>query len=490
MKKIFSVFLLSALMLFVTTSYAQNGDYELLKKKIAKSDEAIKDPKAKQKYQTWAKRGKLFLEAYTINTKYLTKGMDAKYLPFFGADNGNPPYYGQPKSKSVEGDFEVWNYPRVKIYIKDGLIDHWEDLQPVDPDALEKSYEAYKKAIELDSKGKFKNKKSTMEDLQELRQYLFNKSVEYYSNQEFDKAEKYIEMAIDLFSYPRLKSDTLVDEGASYYYGGIFAYNAKDPEKAKEFFKKAIDNSYEIGACYQYIAQIMYEQKDTTAAVKMLEDAAQKYPEETKIIYSLIDYYTPRGEYDKAFKYIDKAIEMTPDMAVLYIVKGNAYEKIFEDLQKKYFALLKQADSLDQAAFRARNNKEKHDELIKERDDILNNQVPPLEKQVNEYFDNAIKAYKTGIEKEENADYYYTIAYFYFKTGVNDGVQASNLRKVKTYIEKLNKNYEDYLNEAKTYAEKAYNLNPDDKYTIDLLAKIYYRLKMYDKATEMRNKLK
>lgn len=487
MKKILFIVFVSTVILG-TNIFAQNGDYDYLVKKIEKSNANLQNPQKTQNYKYWAQRAKLFMDAYSINSKYLSVGMNVSMLNLVGITESSPtPYYGKPISKQTEGDYEVWVYPRVKIYVKNNAVDHWVDTKPIDTLALEKAYEAYKKAIELDKKGKFVDKKSTKQELFELRNDLINKAADQYSNKNYKEATDLIGKALDLFQYPRLETDS-TNIGTIYYYAGIFAYNAKQPDKAKEYFLKSIENNYEIGSCYQYVAQLYYEAKDSTAALKFLEDGATKYPQETKIIYSLIDYYTPRGEYDKAFKYIDKAIQMTPDLAVLYIVKANSYQKIFEGLQAKFFKLLKEADSLDQLAFRVRSNQTKHDEVIAEENDILNNKVPPAEKKMNEYFNNAVNAYKQGIEKEQNADYYYALSYMYYKTGVLNTVTSSNLRKLKKYIALLNDKSAKFFEQAKIYGEKAYQLNPKDTYTVDLLSKIYYRLKMYDKSTEMKKK--
>jgi len=488
MKKIlFIVF--ATIIISGTNSFAQNGDYDYLVKKIEKSNADLQNPKKTEKYKYWAKRAKLFMDAYTVNTKYLVAGMDVTSLNLIGITESSPtPYYGKPISKETDGDFTVWNYPRVKIYVKDNAIDHWEDTQPIDTSALLKSYEAYKKAIKLDAKGSYVKKRSTKEELLALRDAMTNKAVDYFTAQQYDKATEYIANVLDLFQYPRLETDS-AEIGAVYYYAGIFAYNAKQPEKSKTYLLKAIENNYDIGTCYQYVAQIYYEENDSTSAIKFLEDGAVKYPQETKIIYSLIDYYAPRGEYDKAFEYIDKAIEMTPDLAVLYIVKASSYQKIYESLQDKYFKLLKNADSLDQLSFRVRNNPTEQKRVKAEENEILENQIPNLEKQLQEYFDNTIQSYKDGIAKEENADYYYAISFFYYKNGVLNTVNSSNLKKLGKYIKKLKDNSTTYFQEAKVYGEKAYDINPKDTYTLDLLSKIYYRLQMYDKSTKMKKEI-
>ncbi len=492
MKK--TINLLFIFFLFAGIVSAQNNEAEIhaLQKKIKKSNQEIADAKKNVKYQTWAKRGKLFLDVYTINTKLLAPGLSKTIVQMQGKSDSDPtPYYGKPGKQYQEGDFEVWEYQRLKLYftLDKGLLDHWVETEPMDTLAIDKSYEAYKKAIELDADGKFVNKKTTKDQLAQLREFLMNKAVEYYQKSNSDLALSYLEKSIDLLKY-RDENDTLVQPGVYYYYAAIFAYNSKKLDTAEMYFQKAIDNNYEIGTSYQYMAQVMYEEGDTAKAVKILEAGAEKYPQEPKIIYSLIDYYTPRGEYDKAFEYIDKAIAMTPDNAILYVVKGNAYNRIYEELEKKYYPLLVSLDSVKKAEFRHRNNED-----LKKKDQEtaakLEAQLPDLEKQLADYEKKTLDAYLLGISKDEkNADFYYAVMEFYYNKAAYEATTSSNLKKLTDYINNLDKQSKEDFQKAKEYGEKSYNLAPDDVYTMDKLATIYYRLGEYDKSTEMRKKIK
>lgn len=517
MKKTFSLILI--LFFSISIISAQNNDAEIdaLNKKIEKNNTNIENPKKSEKVATWSKRGKLFLDAYSINFKYLAPGIFANLIPTLGLSESSPqPYYGKCEKIYVEGDFTVWEYPKVKIYITDqGLVDHWEEKEVFVPDALTKSYDAYKKAIKLDVDKKFISKNITIQDLSMLRENLKNKAVKEFYDGDAVSAINDLEKSIDLYQYTKEPDASTPDTvlGTFAYYAGIFAYNAKKSvtdtnltekeiqanikfnkpyiEKSKKYFQMSIDNEYEIGTSYQYVSQIMFEDNDSLNAVTFLENGATKYPSESKIIYSLIDYYTPRGEYKKAFQYLDKAIQMTPDVAVLYIVKGNAYEKIFNKLQINYFGLLSQADSLDKLSFKNRSNATLSKEYTDKKNNILNNEVPTVKEKMEEYAKNTTSAFKLAVTKDEtNSDYFYIIGDFYYRRAITNISNASNLRKLKTIVADLEKSADGYLQIAKTNAEKSHELKPQDIYTLDLLAKIYYRLKMYDESTEMKNKIK
>ena len=513
MKKIVSLFLIVFFSIGLTT--AQNNDAEIksLQKKIDKSQVQIDNPKQNIKYQTWAKRGKLFIDAYSVNTKFLAVGIAANTLPFVKKSQDDPtPFYGNPKKTYFEGDFEIWGYDKIKIFILDGYVQKWEETTIPFPNALIESYTAYKKAIELDDKGKFVAKKSTMQEISMLRNNLLNASITAHQEDDYVLALSLIEKSIDLYQYPKEESDTIIQFGVYNYYAGIFAfntlksisdtslsnneiqenmqYNSTIYDKSINYFKASIEEEFEIGFSYQYITEVMFRKDDTINAVTFLENGADKYPQEPKIIYTLIDYYSPRGEYDKAFEYIDKAIAMTPDVGILYIVKGDSYAKIFYNFQEKYFNLLAEADSLDKLAFQNRTNTTKQQEFTNAKNLILNDEIPPLETQMNDYAQKTLASYLLAVDKEPtNADHLYKISDFYYRRSKLNAQIASGLRKLKTVIAKLDADAVEYMNKAKEYGEASFKLNETDFYTLDLLKRIYFGLQMYDESNDMKRRI-
>ncbi len=499
MKKLLTLF--SLVFLLSGFMYSQNNDVEVatLVKQIGKSDADIQNPKKNTKYQTWAKRSDLFLKAYTINSKFLYQNLEASTIPLLGiSDNSPTPYYGKYLSSDVEGDFTVWTYSKIKIYITaDGLVDHWEETVPVDTLAIEKSYEAIVKAIELDGSNKYKNKKSTKQQIAEIREHLMNKAVKVYYAGQTAKALDLLDKSISLFQYPRTSADTLAQIGVYYYYAGIFAYNAKEFDRSVGYFQKSVENYepsnsavYNVGTSYQYMSQVLFEKGDTTQAVQLLEDGADKYPQESKIIYSLIDYYTPIGEYDKAFKYLDKAINMTPDNAVLYVVKANSYEKIYQQFEASYFKLLLRADSLDKAEYRFRSDANKVAELKKEKNDILTNLVPVAKKDMEDYAQKTIDAYKKGIslDTSKTSDFTYSLSNFYYTRAVSFKKYSSSIRKLVDIITELSTSSKEMFENAKDYGLQSLAFDENDVYTLTLLAKIYYQLGDTDTSQKYRDR--
>ena len=490
MKRIVSLVLL----LTISFSYvfAQNNDALIasLQKRIAKSDKLIKDPKKSQDYRVWAKRGKLMLDAYEANIKYVSPGIQANIIPLLGIEEGQA-YYGKPKKIEEKGGKEYWIYDKVTFIVKDGVVQGWKITKPVIDDPLTKAYEAYKKAIELDPKGKFIHRNSTKKQLAKLRDFLRNAAIDMYINGDSKTALAYLEKAMDLYKYPRMKDDTLnMQKGSLEYYAGVFAYNSQNWPKAEKYLRKAIENGYEVGNSYSMLANVLQKEGKEQESVKLLEEGAKKYPTESKIIFALIDYYKPHGEYDKAFEYIDKAIKLNPDMAILYLVKADAYNQIFDDLSKQYYKLLDKSDSLKKAAFRARYQKKEHERLLNEKAQV-DKKADSVSSLMNKYFDLAVEWFKKGIEKDpKNADAYYSLGALYYNRGMAVFERAQKVPTTETdKYNKLIAEYKQYLDKAREQFEKAYQLNPTDVQTMQNLSIIYYKLGMYDKHKEMKQKI-
>lgn len=490
MKKVASLLLLFVLTFSVVL--AQNNDAYVasLKRRIAKSDKLIKDPKKSQDYRVWAKRGKLMLDAYETNIKYIGPGVEANIIPLLGIEEGQP-YYGKPKEIQKKDGKEYWVYDKVTFIIKDGVVQGWKITKPVVDEPLIKAYEAYTKAIQLDPKGKFVKRSSTKKQLAKLRDFLRNSAIDLYVNGHSKKALDYLEKAMALYKYPRMKDDTVnMKPGSLEYYAGVFAYNAGIYDKADKYLKEAIANNYEVGNSYEMLASALEKQGRGEEAVKLLEEGAKKYPTESKIIFSLIDYYKPHGEYQKAFKYIDKAIKLNPNMAILYLVKADAYNQIYNDLSKQYEVLYNESDSLKKAAFRVRYKKNEHQKVLakKQAVDAKKDSVGAL---MNKYFDLSVDWFNKGISKDpKNADAYYSLGALYYNRGMQIFQRAQKVPTTETdEYNKLMTQYKSYLRKALTQFEQAYKLNPTDVQTMQNLSIIYYKLGMYDKHKEMKQKI-
>ena len=138
MKKL-SIFII--LIMFFGLSYGQEPEpmitWEGLKGQKEKSDKEISDAKKSLSPKTWAKRAETYLNIHTYVTAGLYQGMPAdgegyQTIKFI---------YKDPGKKFTEGEFEVWEYNRMRLFIKEGKLDKWEQTEFIDIDAIKKSSE-------------------------------------------------------------------------------------------------------------------------------------------------------------------------------------------------------------------------------------------------------------------------------------------------------------------------------------------------------------
>jgi hypothetical protein len=118
--------------------------------------------------------------------QFNTKGLYVS-MPQTGI-NGAELLVGKPQSIVNTEKGEDWIYERVTLHFENGKLAEWEETKPLDENALDKAYEAYKKADELDSKGKFKTKSTTKANIATLRGLYTNSGVKYFGEKKYQEA--------------------------------------------------------------------------------------------------------------------------------------------------------------------------------------------------------------------------------------------------------------------------------------------------------------
>lgn len=443
MKKIALLFV----SMFIGSSviFAQTGQSaESLLKAIAKSDAEILDVKKNTKSATWEKRGDLFLEVAQFNTKGLYQGMPQTGL------TGAELLVGKPKDIKADGANEEWIYDRVNLHFENGVLQSWEETQPIDPEALNKAFEAYNKANELDDKGKFKNKNSVKMSIAILRGLVTSKGVELYSNKEYSDAVKHLEKALVLAEYPRADADTSFKVGLVTYYAGLIAYGGKDFKTAEKYYQECVDKGYEEGTPYSALASLYKETGEGTKEYDILQKGFEKFPQSKDLLVGFINYYLTSGQSGKAMEKLEQAIKDDPSNPTFQFAMATLYDTMAKDTTDKY------SDSDKKA-----------------------------------YLDKAIAGYLKSIEL--NADYFdanYNLGAVYYNEAVftlkkADKLDIKQVKEFETLVEKS----KEQMQSALPYLEKAHELESTDRSTIQTLLTIYHRLQKYDKKKEMQEKL-
>ncbi|WP_294139583.1 tetratricopeptide repeat protein [uncultured Sanguibacteroides sp.] len=332
-------------------------------------------------------------------------------------------------------------------------------------DPLNIAWEAFQQVIKLDDKGKFKKDlinqyANLVGDFQNYGVEIYNRGVDNDNNANPDAAKKDFIIALDNFKrvleinaseYGSQKVDTAI-----IFNSGITAQRAGDLEQALDFYKKALELNYDASKIYPMIISILFTQSkdasdsgDSVLGKKYQEEAVQYllkghelFPNESYLLIQLINYYLQGDTPEKAEKFLDAAIEQTPDNSELYRAKGDMYETLKQT--DKAEAMYLKTLELNPNDFRAQYN--------------LGN----------------IQLQKVIVKHKEIDE-------------LNDAEYEA------AYSQLLNE-YESVI----PYFERALELEPGEKNTLITLKELYYRLrdkpntdymKKYEKTKEMLDNL-
>ncbi|PID92352.1 MAG: hypothetical protein CSA96_03700 [Bacteroidetes bacterium] len=445
MKKLF---LLTIMALTAVAMQAQDAqsvvllNYETLKKKVAKSDADIQDAKKSIKANTWVKRGELFQDVFLVGLDQAQEGMGITTFTLF---------YKEPKSIETEtkedgSKWETYIYPHMHYIFVNGVLQQWKRIDPIHPDPLSVAIEAYKKALELDTKGKIDSK--VKENLIELKAQLKRDGVNDYYFEDYNRALKAFENVLDVNSIDLFAGelDTLMVQ-----YSGIISREIAGKTNNMDLYRKAISYYTQLaeagfGGPNTYLQMKMDYMNlgDTLKAMEVLKEAYEKYPDTVNVVANLADTYIQMKDFDGGIAFMEKAIEANPSIPEFYYWNG-----------------------------RLLINKE---------------EVETMEK--------AIESYKKAGELKPELYYvWYDLGYIFYLQGA-DFYERGNQEEHEATREKLLELGKEKYTAAIPNLEKAFKLNKDNRdiqfETLDLLQRIYYKEQMmedYERVKALKNEI-
>jgi hypothetical protein len=386
--------LVFALMLSVVQLGAQSAkDIESAVKAYEKAKAEVDGKKATDPV-AWARMGKTLVSAYDVPTKNLWKGMtalDGKLVLKDQRAMGT-------ETKTIEGEqYEVVTYPdKVLYYNIEGALSFWQITRPVlSVDMLNASFQAYKKAVELDQKGSLK--KDLVEGFSNLQIRYGDEAMAYYFLGEFSKASVNFIKSVECGEQPAIGvTDTLMLS-----YGALTAFYAKEYKSAISIFERLHAMGFtQDGSFYPYLSDSYKSLDDKAGVEKTLIEGFSKFPSNQGILVSLINMYMENDENpEKILDYIRQAQANEPTNASLYSAEGDIWKKLGNN-EKSIEALKKSVEVNANYAFgyygigiayydialeiQGKANDEmdqkKYEALIAEMDTILEAAIEPFEK--------------------------------------------------------------------------------------------------------------
>jgi len=170
-----------------------------------------------------------------------------------------------------------------------------------------------------------------------------SKQIEEYKNQgaiAFNN-KNYVD-ALEYFKKSLSISGGYYSDDAVAYNAALAAYNGEFWLDAEKYFKLCIDNKYGGGDAVLLLHQVY----GTIGNVGKMEDnlikGFENYPEDERILTSLINYYLENKQNKKGLDYLNKAIAGEPNNDSYYYARGVIYDnsKKFNEALSDYFKCL------------------------------------------------------------------------------------------------------------------------------------------------------
>ncbi len=333
MKKILAIIAIAASM-FAVSAQAQNvKNVGAAKAALDKAQAAAENPKQNTKLATWLKYGQALLDAYAAPQGNLWSGMSVQDLNLVAANDR------LMSESQVEINGQVLNkrvYSNKNLYFNEaGQLAAIEVTAPLTDNILDKAYDAFVKAAELDPKGT--KTKDISAGLESVGSKFMEEAYTVYTIGDPAKASDNFEKAAKAFATAPLNK---IDNDALYN-AAFTAWQAQDWNRAKKLFEQGIANGYigEDGEAYAKLADIADKQGDKAASKAYLEEGFQKAPQSQGILIGLINYYLTNDEdTERLFDLFAEAKKNEPNNASLYYVEGNARLKLdqFEEALAAY----------------------------------------------------------------------------------------------------------------------------------------------------------
>ncbi len=349
---------------------------------------------------------------------------------------------------------KTWFY-RGNIYIDIYRSDD-STYKNLDPDALDKAYEAYTKATELDTKQQYSL--DIIQRMPIVGEAYFNDGAKKYNLgmnamneqdtvlaiEEFNNSVTSFENAFDIYSEGGHVDTTTI------YYISIAADLAQDYDKAKKSLETLIEMDYPEASIYTSLANIYYKQdKDVEKALNVYGEGRMRYPKDLNLILNETNVFLAENMTEKALNNLELAAVIDKENPTIFFAIGAKYNEVVDDTTK--------TDEMREGAF------------VK-----------------------ATEAYDKSIElKPDYFDPNYNMGALYVNKASATIDRANQLPlDAQEEYDKLKNDADEYLKTCLPYLEKARELDPEDRSTLISLKEIYTRLKMDDKRIEVDDKLK
>ena len=285
------------------------------------------------------------------------------------------------------------------------------------------AFESYTKALELDKKGskrKVINRKLTL-----LQNQALNQGIMAFNQKQYEGA---VNDFLTSISIAELQGNT--DTLALFNAAMAYDYNNQS-DQAIKLYRQCLDLNYRGEHCCTSLIYIHQKRKDIAGMKSQIQTCRKKFPDDKSLLLYELDFFLLDGEFEKAEKSIQVAIQSDPTNHTYHYVAGNIQENLgnYDQAEKAYLKVM----SLNPNHFET------------------NYSLGAL------YYNEAV-----GINKK--------------------AIEETDFEKADAMKGEVNKLYK----KALPYFEKAKTLKPTDRGILNSLMQLYIQLDQIDKYKEVK----
>jgi tetratricopeptide (TPR) repeat protein len=326
--------------------------------------------------------------------------------------------------ESTMGKEKTWRY-RALIY-QLMVASENPEFRNAYPDAMLRSVDSYKRAMELDPKGTYLEENKT--GIAQLNALGLVNGIEAFNENNFSLASQSFANAAAAAS-----AIGVVDTQAVYN-AGLAAERGKDYENALKYYGQAADYGYMGPSMYLFIANVYNDKEDMDGYLNAIQKGRTVYPENKDLIIYELNYYLKNDRFEEAERNLKLAIEADPTNKILLFSLGAVYDNL-----KRY--------------------------------------------------EDAKAAYEKALEVDPNYfDANYNLGALIFNKGVELNNAANEIDDNKKY-QKAKDEAKAVFEQAIPYLERAHEAEASDKATIQSLMQAYALVGRNDKYMEMKSLL-
>ena len=256
------------------------------------------------------------------------------------------------ENESTKNDAKTWCYAAM-IYGQIG----GESTKPkskyknLDPEWLEKAYNAALRCKELDTENEYADKNNSV--FRYVGNEYYTRAVSAFNDEkDYKKALDNSDRAIKIFNNSGDKK--FADD--AYYLAGLCGKAMKDNEIILNYFKPLVRRKTDKEMVYTTLFSLYKEKNDTVEAVKLANNYVKNCPNDYNSYLTLAQAHLLRGDIEKGKEMINKSLEQAKDKPEIYSKLLGAAASILEANKDYEGAEAKYQESLSMNANQFESN--------------------------------------------------------------------------------------------------------------------------------------